>query len=65
MKLAFTLAERRILDHLGIMFNTAKLNIEMDGREAVITDSNGDVFHVVYDKDMDVVYLKNPLQAAT
>lgn len=62
---ANTLAERRILDHLGTMFNTAKLNIEMDGREAVITDSNGDVFHAVYSKDMDVVYLKTPLQAAT
>lgn len=62
---ANTLAERRIVDHLGIMFNTAKLNIEMDGREAVITDSNGDVFHVVYDKDMGVVYLKTPIQAAT
>lgn len=62
---ANTLAERRIVDHLGIMFNTAKLNIEMNGAEAIITDGNGDVFHAVYDKDIDIVYLKTPIQAAT
>lgn len=59
---ANTLAERRILDHLGIMFNTAKLNIEMDRRRgAVVTDSNGDVFHAIYDEDIDIVYLKTPI----